>query len=82
MTRNFMLTVRRDAQALLRVLAPFAVRGLAPRSMSVDQGPDAMTVRLEFDDLACDDADWLCARLSNLPTVSFVTHRPATEAVG
>lgn len=76
----FELRIDLDAQALIRVLQPFAVLGLRPQSLVMsDREGDAFAVAAHYDNLDDDVAARLLARLRQMPCVKIATANVWTD---
>jgi hypothetical protein len=66
---GFVIDAHPDADALVRVLTPFAVQGAVLSEVSLMAGPRGLSIRLETEGLDEVRAGVLLERLRNLPVV-------------
>jgi hypothetical protein len=66
---SFHIVIDFDAQALMRVLQPFAVRGLRPSWLLLSEQAEAFLLTAHYDDLDDQTAAQLLVRLQQMPWV-------------
>lgn len=68
----FVIEAADEFDALIRVLTPFAVLGAQLASVTLDQGPHGLRIRIEADGLSSQRAETLLQRLCGMPVVLVV----------